>query len=152
MDLYPKDAALRGVGVARNIGKEFRDFLLKTNMVSLALGVVIGAAAGKVVSSIVDSLIMPLVNLITPKDISWKEWSYGFSDVQFKIGAVLATLLDFVIVAGIVFLVTKAFIRSSPPPPPPPTKTCPACQEAIHPAATRCKFCTSEQPKPAPAG
>jgi large conductance mechanosensitive channel len=50
-----------------------------------------------------------------------------------------------VIIAGIVFFITKSLVRSAPPP---PTKTCPACKEGIHPEATRCRFCTAEQPAP----
>lgn len=149
MEIKAKDTALRGVNAARNMGREFRDFLVRTNMLSLALGVVIGTAAGKVVSAIVEKIFMPFVNLATPKDLPWKEWEPGFGQVKFGVGSVLQSLLDFVIVAGVVFVVTKAFIRSSPPA---PSKTCPACREAIHPEATRCKFCTSEQPKAAPAG
>lgn len=149
MEIKAKETALRGVGAARNVGKEFREFLVKTNMLSLALGVVIGTAAGKVVSAIVERLIMPFVNLLTPKDLPWREWAPGFGEVKFGVGVVLAQLLDFVIVAGVVFAVTKAFIRSAPPA---PTKACPACREAIHPEATRCKFCTSEQPRAASAG
>jgi large conductance mechanosensitive channel len=149
MGIDAKDTALRGVGAARNLGKEFREFLLKTNMLSLALGVVIGTAAGKVVSAIVEKLIMPFVNVVTPKDLPWREWEPGFGEVKFGVGVVLAHLLDFVIVAGVVFSVTKAFVRGAPPP---PSKTCPACREAIHPEATRCKFCTSEQPKGASSG
>jgi large conductance mechanosensitive channel len=149
MEIKARDTALRGMSAARNVGKEFREFLLKTNMLSLALGVVIGGAAGKVVSAIVEKLIMPFVNLLTPKNLSWQSWSPGFSDARFGVGVVLATLLDFLIVAAVVFAVTKAFIGSSPPPP--PSKSCPACREAIHLEATRCKFCTSEQPKASPA-
>jgi large conductance mechanosensitive channel len=131
---------IKVIGAARDLGKEFRDFLLKTNMFALALGVVIGQAVGKVVSAMVDNLIMPLLNVVTPKDVPWRTWAPGVGPVRFGVGPVLAVLLDFVIVASVVFLVTKALIRQTAPP---PTKKCPECLEAIHPDARRCKFCTS---------
>ncbi len=149
MAIDPRDAALRGAEAARGIGREFRDFLFKNNVLSLALAVVIGAAVGKVVSAAVEHLIMPFVNVITPKDVPWRTWAPGFGEVRFGVGAVLASLLDFLIISAVVFAATKAFLRAARPA---PTKTCPACREGIHPEATRCRFCGSEQPGAPAAG
>jgi large conductance mechanosensitive channel len=122
--------------------REFREFLLKTNMFSLAMGVVIGTAVTKVVASIVGDLIMPIVGILSPEG-SWRTVRVGYGKLQFTIGNFFGTLLDFIIIATVVFLITKMFIKQAPPP---PTKACPACKEGIHPEATKCKWCTAEQP------
>jgi large conductance mechanosensitive channel len=141
---------LKPIGAARNFTKEFRDFLLKTNLLSLALAVVIGGAVTKIIGSIVADLIMPVVGVLTPQG-NWRGLTWGFWRFNWTYGNFLGHLLDFLIIAGIVFIITKAVIRNAPPP---PSKVCAACKESIHPEATRCKFCTSEQPPlppPAPA-
>jgi large conductance mechanosensitive channel len=130
----------------KRYAREFREFLLRTNMFSLAMGVVIGAAVGKVVSSIVGDLIMPVVGILTPAG-DWRQVKVGYGRLQFTVGNLMGNLLDFMIIAVVVFLITKAFMKQAPPP---PTKTCPACKEGNHPDATRCKWCTSDLP-PAPA-
>jgi large conductance mechanosensitive channel len=129
----------------RNLGREFKEFLTKSNMLALAVAVVIGGAVGKVVDGFVKDLIMPLVGVIDTSG-DWRGLVLDLGRVKFAYGRLLGVVVDFLIVAAIVFFVMKAFIKSAPPPPPPPTKTCPACKEGIHPEATRCKFCTSEQP------
>ncbi len=126
-----------------NLGKEFREFLLKTNMFSMAMGVVIGGAVGNVVKAIVDDLIMPFVGVITPAG-DWRAVKIGFWRFNFTVGHFVGTLVDFLIIATVVFLVTRAFVRAQPPSPPPATKQCPKCLEQVHPDAKRCKFCTSE--------
>jgi large conductance mechanosensitive channel len=131
----------------KDFAKELYDFLMKSNLLSLALAVVIGTGVTKVVNSIVGDLIMPVVAIITPKG-DWRAMVWEFWRFKFTLGNFLGNLLDFLILATIVFFITKMLVRQSPPP---PTKTCPACKEAINPDATRCKFCTSELAAPAPA-
>jgi len=118
---------LKPIGAARNFTKEFRDFLLKTNLLSLALAVVIGGAVTKMIGSIVGDLIMPVVGVITPKG-NWRELTWGFWRFNWTYGNFLGHLLDFVIIAVIVFIITKSVIRNAPPP---PTKVCPACKEDV---------------------
>jgi large conductance mechanosensitive channel len=132
----------KGVDSVRNLGKEFRDFLTKTNMLALALGVVIGGAVGKVVDACVADLLMPVISVVDTQG-DWRGWVLP-GPIKLKFGHLLGAVLDFAIIGGVVFVATKAFLKSAPPA---PTKTCPACKEGIHPEATRCKFCTSEQPK-----
>ena len=128
-DIKGVDFAMKGVGAAGNLAKEFREFLFKTNVFSLALGVVIGAAVGDVVKAFVADLVMPIVGAIDTKG-SWRELTLHMWRFKITYGHLMGALLDFSIVATIVFLVTKAFLRSSPPP---PTKPCPACKEGNHP-------------------
>lgn len=124
--------------------REFREFLLKTNMFALAMGVVIGAATTKLVNAIVEDLVMPIVGVLQPAG-DWRALKVGFWRFNWTLGHLMGTVLDFIIIATVVFLITKMFVKQAPPP---PTKVCPACKEGNHPEATRCKFCTSELPKP----
>ena len=130
--------------------KEFKDFLTKTNALALAIAVVIGAAIGKVVSGFVDDLIMPVIGLILPSG-DWREAKYVLrtvTDAKGKVtesaisyGHLIGTVIDFIFIAFVVFLVAKALIK--PPPPGPATKTCPDCREVIPADARKCKACAS---------
>jgi large conductance mechanosensitive channel len=119
---------------------EFKSFLVKQNALALAVGVVIGGAIGKVVSGIVDDIIMPVVGVLLPGG-EWRNAQVVLSGTNaIKYGDLLGRLIDFVIVALVIFLVVKALIKE---PPPPATKQCPQCLENIPVAAKRCKACTS---------
>jgi large conductance mechanosensitive channel len=136
---------IKPVGVATNFAKEFRDFLLKTNMIALALAVVIGGAVGKVVNSIVNDLLGGLVKAIQGNAKGWDALNFTIpkTAIEIRLGAFAGVLLEFAMMAAIVFFISKMFIKNAPPP---PTKICPACKEAIIPEATKCKFCLTEQP------
>ena len=128
---------------------EFKSFLLKTNALALAVGVIIGAAVGKVVSSIVSDLLMPVIGLLVPGG-AWREAAFvlkhkadGSPAAQITYGAFLGNLIDFVIIAFVIFLITKALLKPAPEPPPPPTKDCPFCKEKVPAAATKCRACAS---------
>ncbi len=149
---------VRGTGTERIIEnqrkpamfKEFKAFLTASNALALAIGVIIGAATGKVVSAIVDDLLMPIIGLVLPAG-NWKEAKIvlkSAADASGKVtessiayGHLIGTAIDFIIIAFIVFLITKALLK--PAPAPPATKTCPECLESIPVAAKRCRACTS---------
>jgi large conductance mechanosensitive channel len=133
-----------GLGVSRRYATEFREFLLKQNVVALAIGVVIGGALGKVVSGIVDDVIMPIIGVILPGG-DWRSAQLALSgENAIKYGDLLGRVVDFVIVAAVVFLVTKALLeRNKPVAEPPATKPCPECLEIVPAAARRCRACTS---------
>ena len=129
--------------------QEFKSFLLKTNALALAVGVIIGAAVGKVVSSLVSDILMPVVGLIVPGG-AWRELSFvltrkpdGSPANAITYGAFIGSVVDFVIVALIVFIITKALLKPAPAAPAPPTKECPECKEMIPAAARKCRACTS---------
>jgi len=126
----------------KKYAQEFREFLLKSNMFSLAMGVVIGAAVGKVVAAIVEDLVMPVVGVLTPAG-DWRQFKVGFWRFNWTLGHFIGVVVDFLVIATIVFLITKMFVKQAPPP---PTKSCPACKQGIHPEATKCMFCTADQP------
>src|SRR5262245_22224073 len=115
--------------------RDFREFLVKQNALALAIGVIIGAAVGKVVTSIVSDLLMPVVGLALPGG-NWREWKYVLSRAvgpdgkevvnAINYGAFVGTVVDFVIVSFVVFMIVKRFL-----PVPAPTKVCPQCQETV---------------------
>lgn len=134
-----REASRRAGGLA----KEFREFLLKQNVIALAAGVVIGAAIGKVVSGIVELVVMPVVGLLLPGQDEWRQAKLDIGGGNaIGYGEVMGRLIEFGIIALVVFLVLKAFVRA--PPPSAPTKACPQCLETIPAAALRCRACTSE--------
>jgi len=121
----------------------FQEFLLKQNALALAVGVVIGAAVGRVVSGIVEDVIMPVVGLALPGG-EWRNAAIALPRGNaIKYGDLLGRLLDFIVVALVVYLVTKAVLEK-PAPAPPDTKTCPQCLEVVPAAAKRCRACTSQ--------
>ena len=129
--------------------KEFKEFLLRTNALALAVGVIIGAAVGKVVSSLVSDILMPIIGLFVPGG-AWREAAIvlkskvdGSPAAQITYGAFLGSVIDFVIVALVVFLITKALLKPAPAPPAPPAKECPFCRETVPLAATKCRACGS---------
>jgi large conductance mechanosensitive channel len=130
--------------------KEFKEFLLKQNALALAIGVIIGAAIGKVVSSIVEDLINPIVGLLLPGG-DWRNARIVLSrgvdaagkptEAGISYGHLVGSIVDFVIIAFVVYMIAKAFIPK-PGEPKPETKECPQCREIIPLQATRCKACT----------
>lgn len=138
--------------------KEFKEFVVKGNMLDLAIAVVLGAAFGAVVASLVKDMLMPPIGKLLG--------GVDFSDLFIVLGAgsypslkaaqdagaatinyglFLNTVINFVIVAGAVFFVVKAvnMARRQPPPPVPTERECPACLGKVNLRATRCPHCTS---------
>ncbi|WP_291271279.1 large conductance mechanosensitive channel protein MscL [Geothrix sp.] len=122
---------------------EFKAFIMKGNVVDLAIAVVVGGAFGKIITAFVDGIVMPLVTYVLPANIKWEEWVLG----KFRIGAVLGATVNFLIIALVIFLVLikflGKFIKKEEAPAAPTTKECPACLEQVPLKATRCKHCTS---------
>jgi large conductance mechanosensitive channel len=125
--------------------KDFGAFIRKGNVVDLAIAVVIGGAFGKIVSAAVADLVMPLVNALVPEG-DWRKWEV--SPLHFRLGDFLGTVVDFLIVAFVIFVVMVKLVgaatrKPAPEPAPAATKTCPACLETVPVAARRCRACTS---------
>ena len=138
--------------------KEFKEFALKGNVVDLAIAVIIGAAFGKVISSFVNDIIMPPIGMLlggvsfSDLFISLDGQTYPSLAVAQAAGAAtinygvfLTTIIDFVIIAWVLFLVVKAMnrMKKAPAPADPTTKTCPQCATEIPIKAVRCPHCTS---------
>jgi large conductance mechanosensitive channel len=125
---------------------EFRGFLTKTNALALAIGVIIGAAIGNVVSALVADLLMPFIGLVMLSG-DWRTAKVVLRPANGKItenavlyGHFLGTVIDFLIISFVVFLIVKALVK---PAAAAPTKTCPECLETIPAAARRCRACTA---------
>lgn len=132
--------------------REFKAFLLKQNVLALAIAVVVGAALNDVVNGIVEFLIMPIVGVATPGG-TWREAVLPVGPIRFGIGPLAAAILKFLIVGWVAWQFTKVFIK--PEPEKPPTKTCPFCRMIdLDLSGTRCPHCTSELTEAAvpPAG
>lgn len=129
----------------------FKKFLLRGNVVDLAVAVVIGAAFGAVVTAFVSAFITPLVGLVTGAAGDFSKKTFTAGDTEFPYGAFIDALLSFAIIAAVVyFFVVKPVQRmmdrfKTEPEPAQVTKTCPECLSSIPEAATRCAFCTVEQ-------
>ncbi len=137
---------------------EFKKFAMRGNVIDLAVGVIIGGAFGKIVSSLVSHIIMPPLGLVMGKMdftnlfISLNGESYptlkAAQDAGAPIlayGSFLNTVIDFLILAFIVFVMVKQINRLTPTPPPAPEpRKCPFCKSVIDDEATRCPHCTSQ--------
>jgi large conductance mechanosensitive channel len=106
--------------------KEFKEFAMRGNVVDLAVGVIIGGAFGKIVSSFVGDVIMPIINVFLPADADWKTIEVG---PGIKLGSFLGSVVDFIIIAFVIFLMIKAINASkkkeeaAPAAPPEPSST-----------------------------
>jgi large conductance mechanosensitive channel len=120
--------------------REFKTFLIKENVLALALAVVIGAALAKVVSALVADIVMPIVTFAVPAG-GWRTATWHLGSIVFSIGDFAGAVVDFLIIGFIVWRISKAFIK---PPAASPVRNCPYCRMAIDEAATRCAHCTSQ--------
>jgi large conductance mechanosensitive channel len=166
-----KDPILEGVGLAHlgspkallgkrggTVLKEFRDFALRGNMVDMAVGIIIGAAFGRVVSSLVTDILMPPIGLLTGKadfsskfiDLSGRAYATlaeakaaGAATINY--GLFLNATFDFLMVAFAVFMLIRQVnrLKGEEKPPVVMTKDCPFCLSAVALKATRCPHCTS---------
>jgi large conductance mechanosensitive channel len=131
---------------------EFTSFLVKTNALALAIGVIIGAALGSVVNSLVNDVIMPPVGMLLG-GVDFAELKIVLqsatggdpaTEVAIRYGAFINAVIAFIVIAFVVWRLSKMFIREAAPAPETPVKTCPFCREANAADATRCRACTSE--------
>ncbi|MFZ5565117.1 MAG: large-conductance mechanosensitive channel protein MscL [Thermodesulfobacteriota bacterium] len=132
--------------------KEFKEFAMRGNVVDMAVGIIIGGAFGKIVSSLVNDVIMPPIGLLlgnvdfSELAVTLREASADTAAVTIKYGLFINTILDFIIVAFAIFMMIKQMNRfkKEAPAAAPTTKDCPKCFTAIPIKATRCPNCTSE--------
>lgn len=125
--------------------KEFRDFAMRGNVIDLAVAVIIGGAFGKIVSSLVGDMLMPLIGLLMG-GIDFSSLMLQVGSAQVKYGLFIQNVIDFVIIAFVIFLIVRMISRMKKPAPAaaPTTKECPRCFTTIPLQATRCPNCTSE--------
>jgi len=139
--------------------KEFKEFAMRGNVLDMAVGIIVGAAFGKIITSLVSDVLMPPIGLLLGKvdfstlflNISGKSYATlaeakaaGVATINY--GLFLNTVIDFLIVAFVIFLLVRQINRWNKPAPAPvpATKDCPYCYSAVPVKATRCPNCTSE--------
>ena len=148
---------IEGIG-GGSLFREFNKFIMRGNVLDLAVAVIIGAAFNQIVTSLVNDIIMPPIGLILGRvnfsnlfiNLSQKHYNTlaqakaaGAATINY--GAFINTVINFLIVAFVVFLVVRQFNRFKRPAPvaPPTTKSCTYCMSEIHIDATRCPHCTA---------
>ena len=125
--------------------KEFKEFVMRGNVLDLAIAVIIGGAFGKIIGSLVNDILMPLIGLLMG-GVNFSELTFTVGAAQVKWGMFVQTIIDFLIIAFVIFLIVRTAnkMKKAPPPADPTTKECPHCFTAIPIKATRCPHCTSE--------
>ncbi len=141
--------------------REFREFAMRGNVVDMAIGIILGGAFGKIVSSAVNDVLMPPIGLLLGR-VDFSNLFVSLSGARYEtlaqakeagaptinLGLFVNTVIDFVIVAFVIFLIVKQINRmkrtAEAPPAAPTTRDCPYCLSAIPVKAIRCAHCTSE--------
>lgn len=127
--------------------EEFKAFALRGNVLDMAIGIIIGGAFTGIVTSLTENFITPILNVLTGAA------TYGMSDVAGFASAFVATVLNFILTAFILFCIIKgvnkmmSFGKKPEAPAAPTTKTCPYCKSEIPIEATKCAYCTSDVPE-----
>ena len=125
--------------------KEFREFAMRGNVMDLAIAVIIGGALGRIITSLVNDVLMPLIGLALG-GVNFSELSIVVGDAVVKWGAFAQSIIDFLLVAFVIFMLVRTLNRLKKPEPvvAPITKDCPYCFTTIPIHATRCPNCTSQ--------
>lgn len=141
--------------------KEFKKFATKGNVIDMAVGVIIGGAFQKIVTSLVNDIIMPALSFLTGK-VNIADLGFTYQDITIQYGAFLSSVIDFLIIAFSIFIaikvatnlnksinsgvnkVTRGKFGKIEEKPEPTAKKCPFCLSEINIKATRCPHCTSE--------
>jgi len=139
--------------------KEFKEFIMRGNVLDMAVGIIIGAAFGKIVSSLVSDVLMPPIGLVlgqvnfselfvnlsaTPYPTLMAAKAAGAATINY--GAFIQSVIDFLIISVVIFVLVRQVNRfkQQAPPPPASSKSCPYCISSIPLKATRCPNCTSD--------
>ena len=125
--------------------KEFRDFAMRGNVMDLAIAVIIGGAFGKIIASLVNDILMPLIGLLLG-GVNFSELSATVGDVVITYGVFIQAIVDFIIVAFVIFMLVRTMNKMKKPAPTaePTTKECQYCLSTVPIKATRCPHCTSQ--------
>ena len=143
------------------ITKEFKEFIMRGNVMDMAVGVIVGGAFSSIINSLVNDVLMPVISLATGKVdftnlfIALDGQSYPTLDAAkastsvFAYGSFIQTVIQFLIIAFSIFMVVKGInmLRRPKPEAVPTTKECPYCKSEIHIDAVKCPHCASELPK-----
>lgn len=125
--------------------KEFREFAMRGNVLDLAIAVIIGGAFGKIITSLVADVLMPLIGLVLG-GINFSEQAITVGAAVVNWGLFVQSIIDFVIIAFVIFMLVRTMnrMKKEEPAAAPTTKECPHCFTTIPIKATRCPNCTSQ--------
>jgi large conductance mechanosensitive channel len=139
--------------------KEFKEFIMRGNVLDLAIGIIIGAAFGKIVTSFVGDILMPPIGLVLGK-VDFANLFINLSDKSYatlaeakaagaatiNYGLFISAIIDFLVIALVIFMVVRQAnkLRKEAPPAEPDTRDCPFCLSTVPIKAVRCAHCTSE--------
>ncbi len=128
--------------------KEFKTFVMRGNVLDLAVAVIIGGAFGKIIGSLVNDILMPLIGLVMG-GLDFSALNFAVGDAVIAYGAFIQAIVDFLVIAFVIFIIVKSANSAkkkepAPAPAEPTTKECPYCFTEISIKATRCPNCTSE--------
>ena len=138
------------MGKIKAFFNEFKEFALKGNVVSMAVGIIIGGAFSSIITSLTDNIISPIIGCFN--EGGFNGITIDIWEAQLRIGAFLTDVLNFLIMAFVLFLIVKAMNKimslgkKKETPAAPTTKVCPYCQSEISILATKCPHCTSALP------
>lgn len=133
----------------KNFMEEFKEFIARGNVMDMAVGVIIGGAFGKIVSSLVENILMPLIGILIG-GVSFEDLAVTVGTAEVKYGIFLQNVFDFLIIALVIFIMIKQIskvtdkFKKEEAAPDPTEKVCPFCKSTIAVDATRCPHCTSE--------
>lgn len=133
----------------KNFLEEFKEFIARGNVMDMAVGVIIGGAFGKIVSSLVENILMPLIGILLG-GVSFEDLAVTVGTAEVKYGVFLQSVFDFLIIAFVIFIMIKQIakvtekFKKEEAAPDPTEKVCPFCKSTIDINATRCPHCTSE--------
>jgi len=133
----------------RKFFNEFKEFALRGNVMNLAVGIIIGVAFQDLVSSLTDNILSPILGLFLSQNFdAWQLYIFG---VEIRYGAFITSVINFIIMAFVIFLIVKAMNRitciKKKPETPATTRGCPFCTTEISVKATKCPACTSQMPE-----
>ncbi len=131
----------------KKVIKEFKDFIARGNVTDMAVGIIIGGAFTAIVNSLVNDILTPLLGVITG-GLDFASLNFSVGDAQICYGAFISAVINFLLVALVLFLLIKAInklhVKKEEAPAAPTTKICPFCKSEISIEATRCPHCTSD--------
>ena len=127
--------------------REFKEFALRGNVMSLAVGVIIGSSFQGVVASLTDNILSPIIGLFTRQNFD--SLALNVLGITLRYGAFITSVINFIIMAFVVFLLVRAMnklltLGEHEKAPAVPARLCPHCKTTLHPEATRCPACTSQ--------
>ena len=123
---------------------EFKAFLLKGNILALALAVVIGEATNKLVQAVVNDFVMPIITLALPDPSAWQKAAWHIGKTTISWGDFVSVLINFLVIGFVCWRITKLLIKEPKAAAKPATKECRFCYQVIDARASRCPDCTSE--------